>query len=494
MPIWHIGKRREALTGNSEVYKKEILRFLSKRGYYLKADSYVEATFADSVLTKKGEVREYWLEAKATKVSLHDKDILAQIGKYLAAYLRRTPENRFQMILACYNITDSRFFNQIFELLDSDVIEQLAIDVKQASNSKVQATLEKAKSEDIVRFFEDATLIIANPSDLKIAEEKITPSVPKTPTLPEAQYATQVLQRFGDIEPLSSIDTIYLNLFKLSIPQVLYYGDTPYRDPKTVFYEKPNIIFPAFVLYNGRMLSFWQLDEESLLSKFVYPDSVTEVSVDDFDRNEKNRWIIIRLLNLWIKGDAKRLGLHYDRRTQAYYFPRRGDDEVPTIIGWRPKSRFSRRELTKPMKTDGKINYWVHRAAEIFAKKFWGTYYLQIRPRWLFSSDGRNMLEGPRADKLDRAYRKSIYNRNLNQLYDVLFWFRFIFSETDVKGNFRLDNILEPRQRRLMKVVEQVSLEFDRKPNVEEEEEIEKLDIIEAEKVQFLEKPLDEFM
>jgi hypothetical protein len=59
MPIWHIGKRREALTGNSEVYKKILMRYLEKRGYYLKASSDIEATFADNILTKNNEEREY---------------------------------------------------------------------------------------------------------------------------------------------------------------------------------------------------------------------------------------------------------------------------------------------------------------------------------------------------------------------------------------------------------------------------------------------------
>jgi len=115
MPIWHIGKRREALTGNSEIYKKQVIRYLEKRGYYLKASSDVEATFPDCILTRKGEEREYWLEAKATTISLGDGSFLSQLGKYLAEYVARISSNRFRLIIACYRILNLGFFDQIFE-------------------------------------------------------------------------------------------------------------------------------------------------------------------------------------------------------------------------------------------------------------------------------------------------------------------------------------------------------------------------------------------
>lgn len=64
-----MGTLREALTVNSELYKKKAVRCLDGRGYYVKANSDVEATLADLILYKKGEDRDYWPEAKATTVS-----------------------------------------------------------------------------------------------------------------------------------------------------------------------------------------------------------------------------------------------------------------------------------------------------------------------------------------------------------------------------------------------------------------------------------------
>jgi hypothetical protein len=494
VPIWQIGKRREALTGNSEIYKKHIVHFLEKRQYYLKASSDVEATFADCILSRKDEVREYWLEAKATKISLGDSSFLSQLGKYLAEYVIRTPSNRFKMILACYNIRNLRLFEQVFQKFESEAIEKTVSNIVEVSQPNVRAIIAKANSEDIRKFFEETTVIVANPAELQIAEEKIAPPVPTAPTLSDAEYAAEILSGFGDIEPLKGPDVTCLNLFELSTPEKLYIGETPYRTPKSIYREKPNVSFPSFRLESGKLYSFSEMNQDTLLGKFVDLNSVVAVDVKEFDKDENSQRIIVRILNKWIRNECRDMGLQPNKRTRSYFFPKKSNDDNPVTVVWIPKSRRSKRELTKPMMTNGRINYWVHRAAVIRARKFWGNYYVQIRPRWLFSSEGIYPFEGPRADRLDRAFRKSIYNRNLSQLYDALFWYRYIFSETDVLGNLRLDNLTKTGREQLIKVTEQVKVKSDRKPNVEFEEDIEKLDIIESQQVSFFVKTLDEFV
>ncbi len=493
VPIWHIGKRREALTGNSEVYKKHLVRFLEKRGYYLKASSDVEATFADCILTKKDDAREYWVEAKATTISLGEKSFLQQLGKYLSEYVIRTSENRFIMILACYNIRNTEIFEQIFGKFDLKAIEKTRNNIIEVCESPVKEKISHANLESVRKFFEDTIVIVANPSELKIAEEKITPSVPQTPTMSDAEYASEILKKFGDVKPIKARDIIRSSLFQFSMPRDLYIGNTPYRTVKAIFNEKTNVSFPPFYMEKNKLYSFSKMTADTLLGKFVDSDSVVIVNIKEYDKDPNNERVVIRILNYWIRNECRRLGLRFDNRTRAYYFPKRIIDENPITIPWKPKSRFSRREVTRPMMTEGKINFWVHRASEIYARKFWENYYMQIKPRWLFSSDGRYLLDGERTDRLDRAFRRSIYNRNLNQMYDILFWYRYIFSETDVLGNRRLDNLTQAWEKRLIKIVEQLKVESNRKPNVEVEEEIEKFDKIEPQPP-FFEKPLDEFI
>ena len=439
MPLWRLGKLRESLTVSSEVYKKQVLRYLAGRDFYLKAGSDVEATFADSILTRKEEKREYWLEAKDTAVSLGDSSFLQQLAKYLAEYLSRTPDNRFRMILACSRIVNLSLFEKVYDRLELEAINAVAGKMLESSEPDVRPILANADPGSIRRFFEDTIVIDADLKGLETAQEKIKPTPPTKPSLPEAEYAAKIVAEFGDISPLEGPDEISLNLFRLELPSKIYLGRTSYPTVDDIFAEKPSVSFPAFDLENGQICSFDEYTKGNPLSSFVVPDSVTSIDLAKFVENENSERTVIKILNRWIRQRCRKMGLVFDDRTKAYYYPKGANGEGLVTAKWKPKSKESERELTKPMKSHDKINFWVHRGALISAKTFWGEYYVQIRPRFLFSSDGANLFDGNKADRLDRSFRKSKYSHNLNQLYDARFWHRHVFPETENLGIARLD-------------------------------------------------------
>jgi hypothetical protein len=477
MPIWRLGRYREALTVSSELYKKHIIGYLEKRGYFLKASSDVESTLADCILTRKGDNRDYWLEVKATTVSLGDSSFLSQLGKYLAQYLARTSKNRFKLIMACFRLINPAFSDKVFEEFESTAIEELVQKIAKASEPDIKSTIINANKNEIKQFFEDAVIIEADLKYLQIAEEKIRPTPPFHPDLPEAEYAAKVLQEFGDVTPSRSPDKIYLNLFRLEMPSKIYIGHTSYETAQAIINESAGKLFPLFHLENGKIFCFEDFTDNNFLSEFIIQGSATTTDLRDFAGSDTNEYIITVMLNRWIRRKCKAKGLEFDPRTRAYYFHRKNEARAVTIE-WKPRSKHSTRELTKPMIREGKVNFWVHRAAEIFARKYWGEHYLQIKPRFLFSSDGMTLLEGEKADRLDRKFRKSMYSRNLNRLYDVLFWYRHIFPETAHLGTVSIDSYSGQAVQQL-KVLEQSQIKIDWKPNVEIAEDVEKYDKIE---------------
>jgi hypothetical protein len=98
----------------------------------------------------------------------------------------------------------------------------------------------------------------------------------------------------------------------------------------------------------------------------------------------------------------------------------------------------------------------------------------------LFSPDGINLYDGPKADKLDRNFRKSKYSHNLNQFYDVLFWYRHVFPETENLGTANLDVCLRFNPKHFIRVLEQINVESECKPNIEVTENTEELEKIES--------------
>ena len=478
MPIWRLGKVRESLTVSSEVYKKQVLRYLEARGFYLKAGSEVEAIFADSILTRNGENREYWLEVKASKVSLGDSSFLSQLGKYMADYLSRTPANRFKMMLACYSFTNLELFQKVYDNLEPEAIQALAAKILEKSEPDTKLVISDAGPEDIQRFFEETIVIESDFGGLEVAHEKIKPTPPTKPTLPEAEYAAKIMEDFGDISPLKSPEKIFLNLFRFGLPSQIYVARTLYRTANDILAEKPGETLPIFDLNNGQLCSFNEFTSKNPLSSFIVPGSALSIHTEAFAENEDDEYTVIKILNRWIKRRCRKTGLEFDDRTKTYYYPKVENGTGLVSVSWKAPSRESTREITKPMKNGEKVNFWVHRGAVIAAKKFWGVYYAQIKPRFLFSSDGINLLEADKADKLDRNFRKSLYSRNLNQLYDVLFWYRHVFPETANLDTANLEVCLGFRPQQTIQVLEQISVESEAKPNIELAESVEEIDKI----------------
>lgn len=491
MPLERIGKLRESLTVSSEVYKKHVLRYLEARGYYVKASSDVEATFADAILNRKGEQRDYWLEVKETTVSLGDSSFLQQLAGYLAEYLHRTPANRFRMMLVCYRLIDFALFEKVYVEFEPEAINGVVSKMIGSIDQATRAVIENANFEDIKKFFEDSTVKEIDLKQLEFAQEKIKPAPPSRPSLPEAEYAAKVMVNFGDISPLKSSDRTFLNVFCLDLPSKIQIAKTLYRKANELFAEKPGVSFPAYHLDNGQIISFNEFTKDNPLSSFIVEDSPASIDLQKFTEKDDNDRIIIKILNRWIKNKCKRMGLEFDDRTRTYYYPRSSNGDGLVTVEWKAKFKNSSRELTKPMKTEEKTNFWVHRGAVISAKNLWGGYFVQIRPRFLFSSDGMSLFEGAKADKLDRKFRKSKYNRNLNQMYDVLFWYRHVFPETKNLGTANLDVCLGFGAKQSIRVLEQMNVDCEAKPNVELAEVVEEFDKLETPMSQI--KKLDDF-
>lgn len=162
--------------------------------------------------------------------------------------------------------------------------------------------------------------------------------------------------------------------------------------------------------------------------------------------------------------------LGFNDRTEAYYFTNQRANAGRKSIIWNPRGRKVRRDVVIPMKIEDRVNFWSHRAVEIAVIKLWETYFIKLNPRWLFSSDGVNLFDGEITDRLDRSYRKSNFNRNMNQFNDFLFWHQYFFQ----LGGYVLQNYSDINEISI-NVGDIVTTIVDVKPDIEDtgEEETE---------------------
>ncbi len=237
-------------------------------------------------LTRKGERREYWLEVKATPVSLGDADFLQQLAEYIALYLSRSPENRFKLILGCYKLIDWELFNSVFEYQDAEATERLIRSMLLNAKPRDKVIIENARAEDIKTFFEDTTVEEADLKSLDFAEAKVIPKAPAKPSLAEAAYAEAVINNFGDVSPLAELEKLYLNVFSIELPQKLFIADGLYKSSDEM-YANPSNIFPPHDFRNSKVVTFSEFKAENPLSYTIVPESIRFLDTAQYCKEEK---------------------------------------------------------------------------------------------------------------------------------------------------------------------------------------------------------------
>ncbi|MDP2928456.1 MAG: hypothetical protein Q8O01_00135 [Candidatus Omnitrophota bacterium] len=456
------------MTG-SELYKKKVLRYLDARDFYVEKDSSIEGIFADLILKKKNDDKEYWLETKAAVIDINDKDFLVEMGKYLNDYLLNLDKVKF--ILAVRGFKDSKQANLLFNKSDEEYLKEYVQKIIAVSNKEIINVISNASLKNIKKFFKGSDVLLGTEQDFQNALEKIHTPIPIKPNIIEAEYSSELLKRYNKSSLIKTEDPLFSNLIKLNIPETIFCADSKYRTVRAMFESYPGIRFPDFRLLNGKIYSFYSIEKNSELKLIAINDNILEENIKEWDKDIDNTNIILYLLYKWINEILYKKGLKKDERTDSYYFVKENIDTSPKTIYWvTPNNRKVPRDVIIPMKNDEGVNFWTHRAVNIGIRKLWDSYYIQIDPRWLFSSNGFLLYDGEKIDRLDRFYRKSNFNRNYNQYYDFLFWKTYLFPENImiIDKYIKQENNPQIYPKEILSVINKVKPNISEK-NIEEE-------------------------
>ena len=138
---------------------------------------------------------------------------------------------------------------------------------------------------------------------------------------------------------------IYLNIFNLEIPPKVFLAKTSYKTSNDIFAEKPTVSFPAFDLSNNHIITFDSFTKDNPLSDFIDPENVMEVEFERFIESYDSAGIAVKILNRWIRGHCRKLGLIFDNRTKAYYYPKDANGEGLVNKTWKAPKKESTRSL-----------------------------------------------------------------------------------------------------------------------------------------------------
>jgi len=462
---------------NSELYKGKIIEYLEARDYFIVATSDVESIFADIKFRHRFESIENWMEVKDTKVSLNESKFIKQLAEYLEKYLNLSEESRFRFWLAATEII-SNTFKPVFDDLDGKAIKSLTERMISVSDVKTADTLNDADFEDIKKFYETSTIVVGDPRDFLKSKEKIIPEAPLKPDFDDVEYANEILNNFSEDRLVDQEHLGFVNLFPVKYPDYIYIATSPYKNPMKIYSSNPLVKFPIFHLENKKLYTFDNLND-SILRKYVNIHTIDKVKTRDwFKKNDVNINIIQEITRRYIKYLCKNKNMRYEKRTGVYHYSKPKGYPRELKIEWvTPKNINITRTITKPyFKKDDTLNFWSHKSVRIVPILYIDNYYLRIFPRWIFSEDGFNILEGVKADKLDRYFRKSIYNRNKNKLYDLLFWYYHLFRHTTKDTPDTLTRFFDTNKYRI-EILNCVNLKLYKRPDVEVDEIDEEEDI-----------------
>jgi hypothetical protein len=178
---------------------------------------------------------------------------------------------------------------------------------------------------------------------------------------------------------------------------------------------------PPFVLFEGQLVSFSNLnDETNPLSRDVI-GTAEEHEVADFFDNDPRQRLLVQLLNAGLVAHAENLGLIVRGGDQRIYFP--DDQGEPRVVTYRARVRRATRKVTKPIRSqsNGQIRYWEHEAIGYRFRRFGAEWGLMLVPGWLFTHDGeRTILTGPKVGPL--TTRRAAHDYNPQVANDLVFW------------------------------------------------------------------------
>jgi hypothetical protein len=433
MTIHSIGKTRESLNWSSESYKEAIREYLDTEGYSQISDSFIEGDLADMVFINPSlAVGERTLvESKATSISSADEKIALEVVKYLVEWLKLDPHERFKFFIFAKSITKKVELKKHYGSdCSKKSVQNLIGKVKGKLDENSQEILEGADFNDVFSFFRKIEIWEASYEVLKAAAA----SKRKYSKLSLEGYAknliTEVTRR---AQPIQKKTTLISNLVELTPPTVYYGIRLKYSDSKSIYkhYNEIGKQIPPFLVGKDDLIyTFHDLKTEN---QFV--DTAKGEPIEIELNEAENRQFIVWLINQHLRRLFYLKGIRRAPDSNIFFFEPLRDEtgklEKRVCVNQYGKEK----EVTIPYYKgeegqEKTLNFVFHHAVEASAKKYWDRWFLELRPRKEYSSDGIHLYEGDTKSAIDNKFRNPIFNRSSNRLSSIRFW-RYYLLESE---------------------------------------------------------------
>jgi hypothetical protein len=441
MVLVRFGKERESTTWSSEEYKDSIRKYMETEGFSMSHNSFTDGTQVDMIFEPFLETgRRAWVEAKNAEIGVNDPDFQREVVGYLATWLQMPPRDRFEFRLFIRKMSGAKNWDKLFggKSSPNDIIEWIKKALKTCDNPVVSEAIQ-SKQIDVINFF---STVYAYEGDKwiidSVREEKEDTSALGTRRLAEREDK-EMMKRCQ----LGTKRATYVsNLVPLTIPRYFFLMKVEEGSMEEIRDRLKGIHLPPFVITGSEILTLDLPDHLDLFSP---------AKVQDARRVPKEKleiayeYELTRLLNICIsriitnKGGLRK----EDERRYVFYFPINDgsnglepftipsssgrDVTISSPITKRPDS--STEEGLSSSASVGKLNHCFHKGLDARIARYWDKYFILIKLRRVFTSNGYEPIEGDHASRLDAKYRTPNYNRGEAQLSVLNAYAHFLFSQ-----------------------------------------------------------------
>lgn len=182
---------------------------------------------------------------------------------------------------------------------------------------------------------------------------------------------------------------------------------------------------PPFCIEEGRLFTFSDLENDrNVLRNYCEQKTISTVPFDEMCNDISTRNHLVFMFNQLFGSHCHHLGLAYNRDFKRTYFPREEGKEDENCFSRTWKSSRTNRDAPARAVAQhyeyGALTFWRHLAAEFHFINTGNIWFLEIQPKYLFTTDGKTPCDpsmvGPYTTRLKAL------EHNPQVLNHVLFW------------------------------------------------------------------------
>ncbi len=411
--LFRLGKAREGTALKSEDYKAAIRSYMESLGYAQTTDSSIEGHLPDMVFVPPSDrpwPMSIWVEAKAYKLSLGDRQFVEETCGYLKHWLARTRNSRFKLMIFARDLQALSKWGRIW---DAEITETSVLDWLKGSRL-ANELVSRYHVKEIVGFFSETEIYQADVPELQLAisaRAKMGTAAMEART--RAKRAAESMEQRA--KPILKKSILIGNLLQF-IPPTKYLSieiDSVPRDELRELLKKTQS--PFAYPTKGHLLTL-DLDDVQNQFQSVHPRKIERLSIEEPKAQLPRGFYELMNNSLEKKVSIETRRILPWRNWYFFLCDKEAKEEVPRIIET-PSGRTMQvaRPMFKKIVEERKLNFVFHHAFKMRYKRLWGDHFVSLGLRRLYTDDGKIVIEGDNASKIDSKFRNSAWNRSETQ-------------------------------------------------------------------------------